>query len=517
MKAARQLGDALGVGGREQQGLALAGQAWPRWRCRRRSPCPACGRLRPAPGCSAPPDPGCRAPGGPSCGRACPPRRARRAPGWQLAAQGTPPHRVTTLMLSSARARRRISCVTWSASSRVGHSTSACTAKRRGFRLASRASAKAAVLPLPVLAWAIRSLPASASGRLAAWIGVIAGVAQALQVLQPSHPHSRHQPQAATTGPGQRGQPQPRQPLRLHGGSHHHDLRHGGHTRQHGRAGLRAHGHGARRAPPCPGWRWWPCWKQTPKPAPTAPWPGAPASAAAPRAPATGSPAARSPGAPPPAGSAAPATGLVGHQRVHQQASAARTRPLRTSPGCSQWLRKLVQRLSRAAPAAPSPSPPGRRPAGWSLRAQHPDQVGQQQGDFGGHAGIARAVAGIGHHAQRRHKRGTSRHQRTERRSAPLPRPRLASVNERTPASAVGPLPLRRSRSMPISNPQPSRTGQHGQRGRKTLQILHGTCPTFPCCRVQLVIVPEKRPAHCIRQRPCGIAQHGQSGLAIGL
>ena len=38
-------------------------------------------------------------------------------------------------MLSSARARRRISCVTWSASSRVGHSTSACTAKRRGFEL----------------------------------------------------------------------------------------------------------------------------------------------------------------------------------------------------------------------------------------------------------------------------------------------------------------------------------------------------------------------------------------------
>ena len=86
----------------------------------------------------------------------------------------TPPHKVTTLMFSSARARRRISVVTWSASSRVGHSTRACTAKRRGFRLVSSASAKAAVLPLPVWAWAIRSLPASAAGRLAAWIGVIA-------------------------------------------------------------------------------------------------------------------------------------------------------------------------------------------------------------------------------------------------------------------------------------------------------------------------------------------------------
>ena len=38
-------------------------------------------------------------------------------------------------MLSAKRARRRISCVTWSASSRVGHSTMACTPKWRGFRL----------------------------------------------------------------------------------------------------------------------------------------------------------------------------------------------------------------------------------------------------------------------------------------------------------------------------------------------------------------------------------------------
>jgi len=86
---------------------------------------------------------------------------------------GTPPHRVSVLMLSSARARRRISWVTWSASSRVGHSTSAWTAKRRGFRLASSGSENAAVLPLPVLACAIRSCPPSVSGRLSAWIGVI--------------------------------------------------------------------------------------------------------------------------------------------------------------------------------------------------------------------------------------------------------------------------------------------------------------------------------------------------------
>ena len=86
---------------------------------------------------------------------------------------GMPPHRVTTFTLSCARARRRISTVTWSASSRVGHSTMACTANQRGLSLAKSARAKAAVLPLPVLAWAIRSCPASAAGRLAAWMGVI--------------------------------------------------------------------------------------------------------------------------------------------------------------------------------------------------------------------------------------------------------------------------------------------------------------------------------------------------------
>jgi hypothetical protein len=64
---------------------------------------------------------------------------------------GLPPHSVSTLMLSSARARRRISCVTWSASSRVGHSTSACTAKAARVQVASSGSANAAVLPLPVL------------------------------------------------------------------------------------------------------------------------------------------------------------------------------------------------------------------------------------------------------------------------------------------------------------------------------------------------------------------------------
>jgi hypothetical protein len=85
----------------------------------------------------------------------------------------TPPVKVRTLMLPTPRARRRSSPATWSASSRVGHSTSPCTANHAGLSLLSTPMPKAAVLPLPVLAWAIRSRPCSTAGRLAAWIGVI--------------------------------------------------------------------------------------------------------------------------------------------------------------------------------------------------------------------------------------------------------------------------------------------------------------------------------------------------------
>ena len=105
-------------------------------------------------------------PGGPGCGPACRPRRARRVR--SLASCGriaTPPHRVSTLMLPSARARRRISCVTWSASSRVGHSTSACTAKRRGFRFASSAMRRRR--SCRCRSWPGRSGPCRASARQA--------------------------------------------------------------------------------------------------------------------------------------------------------------------------------------------------------------------------------------------------------------------------------------------------------------------------------------------------------------
>ena len=90
---------------------------------------------------------------------------------------GTPPHSVSTLRLSSAARqaahflRDLVGQLARGAQHQRLHARRA--GRWRSVRRASKASAKAAVLPLPVLAWAIRSCPASASGRLAAWIGVM--------------------------------------------------------------------------------------------------------------------------------------------------------------------------------------------------------------------------------------------------------------------------------------------------------------------------------------------------------
>ena len=83
-----------------------------------------------------------------------------------------PPVSTSSLRLGMPVASRRTCLPTWSASSRVGHSTSAWTWMSAGSRWWSRASPKAAVLPLPVGACAITSRPASSAGRLCAWIGV---------------------------------------------------------------------------------------------------------------------------------------------------------------------------------------------------------------------------------------------------------------------------------------------------------------------------------------------------------
>src|SRR3569623_2947943 len=84
----------------------------------------------------------------------------------------TPPVRVSSFRLGTPVASLRTCLLTWSASSRVGHSTRACSLIWAASIRCSRASPKAAVLPLPVGAWAIRSRPSSRAGRLGAWTGV---------------------------------------------------------------------------------------------------------------------------------------------------------------------------------------------------------------------------------------------------------------------------------------------------------------------------------------------------------
>ncbi len=87
--------------------------------------------------------------------------------------KGLPPHKSTSLIFGTLRASLRISLPTWSANSRVGQSTKACVPKKRGLILSNKPMPNAAVLPLPVFACAIMSLPFSMCGKLCACTGVI--------------------------------------------------------------------------------------------------------------------------------------------------------------------------------------------------------------------------------------------------------------------------------------------------------------------------------------------------------
>ena len=57
-------------------------------------------------------------------------------------------------------------------SSRVGVSTSACTSETSGSMYSAIGSPNAAVLPVPVCAWPITSLPSSTDGIACSWIGL---------------------------------------------------------------------------------------------------------------------------------------------------------------------------------------------------------------------------------------------------------------------------------------------------------------------------------------------------------
>ncbi|TWH02758.1 hypothetical protein L613_000900000390 [Pseudoxanthomonas taiwanensis J19] len=86
----------------------------------------------------------------------------------------TPPVSTLSLRLGMPVARRRSWRPTWSASSRVGHSTSAWQRDWPGSSRCSKPRPKAAVLPLPVGACASRSRPSRIGGSDCAWIGVAA-------------------------------------------------------------------------------------------------------------------------------------------------------------------------------------------------------------------------------------------------------------------------------------------------------------------------------------------------------
>ena len=91
------------------------------------------------------------------------------------------PPNTTVLRSLVCLAYSAICWATWSASSRVGSNTSARTGWRAGdaelfsWRISrcSRGSEKAAVLPVPVWAAPITSLPVRTTGIACAWMGVI--------------------------------------------------------------------------------------------------------------------------------------------------------------------------------------------------------------------------------------------------------------------------------------------------------------------------------------------------------
>ena len=89
-------------------------------------------------------------------------------------ASGIPPHSTDSFTLGTPVASLRSCSPTCSASSRVGHSTSAWVRTAVASSRCSRPRPKAAVLPLPVGAWAMRSRPSRIGGRACACTGVMA-------------------------------------------------------------------------------------------------------------------------------------------------------------------------------------------------------------------------------------------------------------------------------------------------------------------------------------------------------
>ena len=121
------LADRVGKGRREQQRLPLLrGLADDLRGSLPRNPCRACGRLRPAPACGRRPGAAPSCASAPGCGRACRRRRADRgASEASCGPSGMPPHSTSSFRLGMPVASLRSCLPTWSASSRVGHSTSA--------------------------------------------------------------------------------------------------------------------------------------------------------------------------------------------------------------------------------------------------------------------------------------------------------------------------------------------------------------------------------------------------------
>ena len=132
MNWALSFDDCPGVGGREQQGLRSLGH----WRATvtmsSKKPMSSMRSASSSTRVLSASSVRCWRSGGPSRGRACPPRCAHRAPGSASAAQAARHRTGSRPDVFFGPRQAADPAVTWSASSRVGHSTRPAPAKRRG-------------------------------------------------------------------------------------------------------------------------------------------------------------------------------------------------------------------------------------------------------------------------------------------------------------------------------------------------------------------------------------------------
>ena len=230
----------------------------------------------------------------------------------------------------------------------------------------------------------------------------------------------------------------------------------------------------ALRAPPCPGWQWWPCWTQSPTPAPTEHAPGGPAAGAAPCASdwITSSTSSRRP---------ADGAGLPQRPVGHQGATSSSRPP---APGrCALRQAGSQSRANRCKPsrAASKPVTTTARPAANAGLCMHTHRSDRREtAQFQWSRRGRPSVAGIGRQAQGRRKGAPRPPAPSNPGARQTPRPTTPAQTAHPGRDRKGLLPCA-ARAPPHQQTAAQRTRQRGHGGKKILESLHGAwCSSEP-------------------------------------